>query len=445
MTYEAAEQYLLSLANMPRREYMDDKRKNEQYLKRLHFFLDLLDNPEKKIPHYIHVAGTSGKGSVCSFLASILAESGKKTGCMISPHPTILRERWQVNGRMMSEKKFISIIDRMKPIIDRYERTSPYDMLSFFDLATAIGFLYFAQQRVSWAVVEVGCGGRYDSTNVIPKKDVAVITTIGLDHTEILGNTKEKIAYEKAGIVRGKCRVFTMERNEKILRVIRKECTKTASLLRSIPRTARVLAMDEDGMRVLYQGTSYHLNAIGAHQAHNASLCIDIARLLRIPDGAIARGLEKAPQPLRMEVISRKPLIILDGAHNADKIKSTVHAMRHILSSPRSRIRRVRLVLGFSADKNIRAMLRRLASLQPASVACTRNTINPFRKVASPKDIKREMRTHLPNTDIHIFLHPGDAYTWSRERMKRGDALLVTGSIFLSGELRKTKRRVETR
>lgn len=433
MTYHEAEQFLLSLSNMPRKEYMEDTNKTEKYLDRLRYFLGMLGNPEKSIPHCIHVAGTSGKGSVATFLSSILAASGKKTGLMLSPHASRLLERWQVNGRTMTEKEFVRIIERLKPPLDRYEAESPYDALSYFELVTAIGFVYFEQMRVSWAVVEVGCGGRLDATNVLPKKDIAVITTIGLDHTEVLGDTKEKIAKEKAGIISSGCAVFTMERNAKVLQVIEKECRKNRAALSHIMYHVSHITSDANGTAFAYNGRSYHLPAPGAHQAYNAALCIDIARHLKIPDRAVQKGLAAAAQPLRMELVSKKPLIILDGAHNPDKIKTTVRTTLHLI---RQRGSRVRLVLGFSSDKNIPAMLRRLAALSPVSVACTRQTANAFRKVAPPGDIAKQMRRLAPDADIRIFLDPKEAFRWSKKKMTPWDVLLVTGSIFLSGQLR---------
>jgi len=156
----------------------------------MQFFLDILGNPEKDIPHYIHVAGTSGKGSVCSFLQSMLQAEGYKTGLFVSPHPTSITERWWINNKAMSEKRFIEIVEYMMEALTVYLKTSPYDPPSFFDMTTAMGLYFFAQEHVTHAVIETGCGGRFDATNVIPYKDLAVITNIGLDHTEILGKTK---------------------------------------------------------------------------------------------------------------------------------------------------------------------------------------------------------------------------------------------------------------
>ena len=176
---------------------MDNRKNCEVYLKRLQFFLDLLGNPEKKIPHYIHVTGTSGKGSVCLMLDSILRADGRKVGVLTSPHASVLQERWAVDGKMVSEKNFTEIIEEIKQKLDEYIRKSQYDMISYYEVMTAIALYYFAKKKVEWAILEVGCGGRYDSTNVIPRKDVAVITNIGLDHTDILGERRRRLRMKR--------------------------------------------------------------------------------------------------------------------------------------------------------------------------------------------------------------------------------------------------------
>ena len=226
MNFNQAYNYLLSLQSLPRKEYMKDPKHCSVYLKRLQFFLDILGNPEKKIPHYIHVTGTSGKGSTVAFLHSILNEAGYKVGSTQSPHPTTITERWQVGNKYMSKSEFVELIEFIKPKLDEYIKTSPYDMLSFFEICEAIGFLYFKKKKVKWAILEVGLGGRYDASNIIPYKDVAIITNIGLDHTNILGNDKKVIAYEKAGIIKKGCMVFTGERNKKILEFESSEVNK---------------------------------------------------------------------------------------------------------------------------------------------------------------------------------------------------------------------------
>lgn len=428
------EQFLISLNNLPHRDFMKDRRRLPEYLARMQFFLHLLGNPEKKIPHAIHVTGTSGKGSVSSFLASILKTAGQKTGLMLSPHPEYMRERWQINGRPMSERELYSIMRTVKPALDAYIRTSPHDRLSHFDVLTAIGFLYFAEQKADWMVIEVGCGGRFDSTNVLPKKNAAVITNVGLDHTELLGNTKEKIAYEKAGIISPDSRVYTMEKIPRVLAVIEKECRKQSATLTSAEEKSSDITQTADRTSFSYRTHRYHLRTIGRHQVANAILAIRIASDLGIPDRAIEQGLARAHQPLRMEIVSKNPCIILDGAHNADKMRTTVRTINEW--QKREGNIRIHLILGFSGNKQWKAMIRQLSTLKPAAIACTRNSVDPFRKVANPREFAEYAQTLLPKTNIAIFLDPRDALQWSRKRQKKNDILLATGSIFLSGELR---------
>lgn len=436
MTFARAEQFLLSLGAIERREYLQDTNQTGSYLKRLQFLLNILGNPEKKIPHYIHIAGTSGKGSVATYLSSILKVSGKKVGLYISPHPSKLTERWQVNNQPMSESEFVKIVTQLKPALDTYLRKNPYDAISFFELTTAIALYYFAQKKVTWAVMEVGLGGRLDATTIIPHKDVAIITDIGLDHTEILGATKVLIAKEKAGIITSSSPVFTFgDQATNVLHVFEQKIKeKKAPLFFSQLSKAekKQIIINQTGTDFVYQKNHYHVQAPGLHQARNAVLVINVARHLKISETSIKQGLAKAVQPLRAEIISHSPLIILDGAHNPDKIKSTVNTILEL----RDKDACIHLIVGFSADKNIRQMIKLLAQLNPTTVACTKNTTNLFRAAASPARIARLINVIMPKTKTEIFLDPSDALAWSKQQTKTSDIVLVTGSIFLSGELR---------
>ncbi len=459
MNYTEAYNYLIALGHIKRKEYISDPRACGWYLKRMQFLLNMLGNPERKIPHYIHVTGTSGKGSVCIMLASILRASGKKVGLLTSPHPSVLMERWEVNGKTMPEKEFTELIEKLKPVLDTYLATTPYDMVSFSELMTAIALYYFAKKKVQWAVWEVACGGRYDATNIIPWKDVAVITNVGLDHIGILGDTKQKIAYEKSGIIKKGCHVFTAERDPKILRIIERECRKNKVQLSKIPprggltggvrpmRGGERLGDAKDlhphypprggifGTDFIYHNTPYHLPTLGHHQIKNAVLAIEITRSLNIADAAIKRGLANIVMPIRMEVVSKKPLIILDGAHNVDKIKTTIETIRNLQPTTYN-LQPLHLVIALAADKDAAAITRQLATLKPQSIACTHFTCNPFRRAASPAALAKRFKRLLPRTRIKLFLDPKDALAWSCKQQKNEDLLLVTGSIFLSGELR---------
>jgi len=439
MTKSQAEQFILSLTNVGRKEYLANRKDCAIYLKRLQFFLDLLGNPEKKIPHYIHVTGTSGKGSVCLMLESILRADGKKVGVLTSPHASIIQERWAVDGKLMSGKDFAEVVTEIKPKFDEYIRKSPYDMISYYETMTAIALYYFAKKKVEWAVLEVGCGGRYDATNVIPRKDVAVITNIGLDHTELLGDTKEKIAYEKAGIIKSGCAVFTGVKEKRLLKIIKKECKKTGARF-EISNSKFLISNKISPPAMLCKALragNIQYPISHKHQLSNAALCASIAQYLQIPDKAIIAGIKRVKLPLRMEIVSRKPLIILDGAHNPDKMRTTVASVNGLYGLyGLSDFKDLHLIIGFSDNKDIRTMIRQLSTLRPTSVACARQTQNPFRKAANPRVIADQFRKLLSKTKIEMFLDPKDALDWSLKENKNSGLILSTGSIFLSGEIK---------
>jgi len=416
MNYQQAHDFLISLHNIPRQEYL--KNKSEIYLKRVQFLLNILGNPEKKIPHYIHITGTSGKGSVAIMLSSILRAAGKKTGLLTSPHPSAITERWEINGRPMNRKIFIQIVEKIKPALEKYINTSPYDMPSFFEIVTVAGLMYFARNKVRWAVIEVGLGGRNDSTNVIPYKDLAIITNIGLDHADLIGPAKTDIAKEKSGIIKPGCLALTAEKNPKILKIIKDESKKQKVTLKiSDPASQKPPSSPA---------------VLGRHQINNAKLAMEAAAMLGIKPQYIQKGISSARLPLRMEIISRHPLIILDGAHNPDKMKTTIQTAKELQATGQ----KIHLVIGFSADKNISNMLKQLAVLRPTTVACARSTSNPFRQVANPRLLQKQIKTLLPQIKSRVFLDPLTAFIWSKKQTKNNDILLITGSIFLSGGLR---------
>lgn len=437
MDYNEASNFIASLHNLSQKFYLKDKTEARLYLKRLQFLLNLLGNPEKKIPHFIHVTGTSGKGSVCLMLNSILRAWGKKTGLLTSPHPSAITERWEINGQEMNKKYFTAITAVIKSKLNKFIKLSPYDLPSFFEICTAMGLYYFAHKKVNWAIIEVGCGGRYDSTNVIPRKDVAVITNVRLDHTDILGNTKAAIAREKVGIIKPKCMVFAMEKDQNIINIIRKECNKQKVGLNNISGARyQTVNANIDYTTFNYHGTNYRLPLLGKHQIGNAILAIEISRSLDIPIKNIKAGLAKAKLPIRMEMISKKPLIILDGAHNPDKIKTTTNTIQQIKQMPGVKIKNTHLLVGFSGNKDIGKIIRQLAGLQPETITCTRYTINPFRKTAEPQIIAKQFKKLLPRAKIKTFIDPREAMDNCKKRMAADDLLLVTGSMFLSGEIR---------
>lgn len=435
MTYHEAEQFILSLNNL-RESTGSDQHKSNKNLKRVQFLLDILKNPEKQIPHYIHVTGTSGKGSVCTFLHSIIHTSGKKTGLITSPHQTKITERWKIGNSDMTESEFISIVKELKEAIQIYIKTSPYEILSFLDIATVIGLIYFARHKVKWAIIEVGCGGKFDSTNVIPWKDAAIITNVGLDHMDILGKTKEEIASNKSGIIQKSCSVFSMERDQHIVSLIEKECKKKKTTLNIPKNDYCIIKSNVYGSTFEYKQTQYTIPVLGEHQIKNAILCIEVAQVLGFSSESITKGLQEAKQTLRMEVLLKKPLTILDGAHNTDKIQSSVETLQSLLPQMKTRPN-IHLIVCFPPKKDWHAMIRALCELKPKTIACTRDNLHAFKKVAHPKAVSSVCKKYMPSAKVEIFIDPQTAYTWTKKQAQSKDIILATGSIYSSGELRK--------
>ncbi len=431
MNFEQAYNYLLSFNNFPRHEYMKNSKQCSWYLQRLNFFLDLIDHPEKKIPNYIHVTGTSGKGSTVSFLHNLLRVNNYKVGSTYSPHPTYITQRWKINDRYMTKKEFVEIVNYLKPFFDKYINTTPYDMLSFFEITELIGFVFFAKHKIDWVVLEVACGGRYDSSNIIPHKKIAVITNIGLDHVGIIGNNKQEIAYEKAGIIKKNCLTFTQEKNPKILKIIKTEADKQQSTLFPIKPKYKITKQTLNYTEFIYNQQKYRLQSLGEHQIKNAILSLEIAKKLKLKN--IYQGLKKTKQPLRFEIINKQPLIILDGAHNQDKIKTTVQT---ILNHPILKTKKVNLLLGLSKNKAIKKIWSELKKMNFKYIYLTRNTSNAFRLVADPKELFKLVNKDIPKNKIKLFVNPDLAFQELQKKTSQNDLLLVTGSIFLSGQFR---------
>jgi len=431
MTFTQAEQFLYSLTNLPRPEYMKQKQHCEDYLKRMRVFLNCLGNPEKRIPHFVHIAGTSGKGSVASFLQSILTSAGHSTGLFASPHPTHIRERWQIGNTIMNKKDFVEMVTHIKQGLDTYLKKSTYAPPSYFEITTAMGLLWFAHKNVSHVILEAGCGGRYDSTNVIPKKDIAIITNIGLDHTDILGKTKTEICKAKSGIITRRTKhILTAEKNARLRNIMQKEAQTYHKHVTYTKYNPTLESISPEGMSFIYNDVFYSLPVLGKHQMHNALLAADAARLLQVKETHILHGISTAKQPLRSEIISTQPIIIIDAAHNADKMKSTAQTLKAL------NLKNISLILGFSDNKNIDTMLDTLSELPVTHIACTRNTTNSFRKAANPAVIAKSCKKRFKKAKIETFIDPKDALSWTQKHTTSSNSIVITGSIFLSGELR---------
>lgn len=335
------------------REYID---KTERFgmkpgLERITKMMAYLGNPQDKLK-FVHVAGTNGKGSTSTMIASILACEGYRTGLFTSPFVLDFRERFMINGEMISEEEFAAIMTRIATVNDLLEKSGC--VLTQFELITAVALLWFAQRECSVVVLECGLGGRLDSTNIIKEPLCSVITKISLDHTDILGDTVEKIAGEKAGIIKPHCpTVLAPQQYEEVLGVVAEVCAKRNSPLTICTTDAvKIHSMTPTVSHVYFGETRLMIPLAGPHQIENAVTAVCAARVINerglpIREENISNGIAAARIPARFEILSSNPLIVLDGAHNPDGIDSLCRSMDSLLGG-----RSVIGVMGMLRDKD---------------------------------------------------------------------------------------------
>jgi dihydrofolate synthase / folylpolyglutamate synthase len=411
-------------------------------LDRMRALLQRLGNPQERFP-IVHVAGSKGKGSTSAMLAAILQQAGIRTGLFTSPHLVSVEERIQVDRVPIMADELTELMAEIQSISAQTPNITT--ALTFFEIATALGFLRFARRRVNIAVIEVGLGGRFDSTNVCEPL-LSIITSISFDHTQVLGNTLALIAMEKAGIIkRGRPCISGVDVPE-ARAVIERTCREREAPLcqidrdfqyRHIPAVPNKANAKLPRVAVTIGQRSWpplEVALLGAHQAANAALAVVAVEELRrqglsISDDAVAKGLATVQWPARQEVVSQHPLVLLDCAHNvasAEALAATLTA-----SFPKSRLGGKRyLIFAGSGDKDLAGMLRVLAPCFDR-VALTRFASSQRSK--PPEELALLLP---PGTQAQIFGSAADAWHATRERAHVDDLICVTGSVFLAGELR---------
>lgn len=343
---------------------------NEKYLEQLRLvgsrfgtdcekeLLSLLGNPQDKL-RFIHVAGTNGKGSFCSMMSSVLQKQGYKVGLYTSPYIVVFNDRIRVNGLPIAEDDINDLFLRVRQKADTM-KTPP----SSFDFITAAAFLWFYETKCDVVVLEVGLGGRYDSTNVIKNSLLSVITGIAFDHTEILGDTIEKIAWEKAGIIKENCPALYGGNNEKALAVIEKECEeKHSELTVKNPDLLKILSTTLDGTEFEFDGKEYFIRLLGLYQPANAATVLAAIDVLRkhgfeISETAVKDGLSSAVWQARFEKIADEPVVLYDGGHNPQGVRAAVESVRAYF-----RDKKINLLVGILADKAHGEMAEELAKI----------------------------------------------------------------------------------
>ena len=332
--------------------------------------MDRLGNPQDQL-RYIHVTGTNGKGSTCTMLASVLEQAGYRTGKFISPYVLNFRERMQVNRVMISPKELVELVEKIHPVIQKLEQEG-MDVTEF-EFVSAIAFTWFAQKQCDIVALEVGVGGLYDSTNVIPTPLASVITSISLDHTALLGDSIQEISREKGGIIKpGGIAVLAPDLAPEALEVLTEIALEEGSRLETADSSqARVVSDSLEGMEIQSGKLRFWLPLIGRHQVKNAVTALAVLEELRrqgwtISDQQIIDGMAEARFPARLEVLGQNPVILLDGAHNPAGITVLKEAIRHYLPG-----RKLVGLMGMMQDKDCNAVLQELSGLFAAVVTVT--------------------------------------------------------------------------
>ncbi|MBU0614380.1 hypothetical protein KJ766_03825 [Patescibacteria group bacterium] len=396
----------LSLTNLSTQPFNASQKELKLSLKRTGDFLNALGSPHEHLK-FIHITGTSGKGSVAYLSHQILHASGQSVGTYLSPHTTSYLERFQFNDKLIDPEILAKTINESIKIYEEFlASNSP---LSFFELSTCIALKAFHNAKAKWCVLEVGCGGRWDATNVIPAPAVAIITNIDKDHTEILGNSLTKIAIEKSGIIKKGSIILCGETRPSLKKVFTREAIKNDAALFFIPPPHDNVVKE----------------SLGYHQQHNAALAIRAAQEIGIDEPIIWSVINKPKMlPCRFETIQNNPQIILDGAHSGAKMHSTVQSIKK-LNSP------VHIIFGCTAQKDAMEMLKKLAPIAK-SISTTRFT-STFRKAANPQEILKFIPAEKRGK---AFLNYKDALEYTKSKIQKTDAIIVTGSLYLSGDMR---------
>jgi dihydrofolate synthase/folylpolyglutamate synthase len=431
--------------------------KRDFRLDRMHDLLARLGNPQDSLK-VVHLAGTKGKGSTAAMIAAVLTAAGYRTGLYSSPHLDRVEERLAIDGLPCPPAELVELVEVVRPVIEAMDAESEGDPLgptrpTYFETVTALALLHFARQRVDAAVLEVGMGGRLDSTNVC-RPIVTVITSISFDHTQQLGNTLAAIAGEKAGIIKPGVPlvsgVLPEEPRAVVLAAARAANSRVVELeqdfsyvYRAPQHLERLPAQPEfdyiDHRDAAGSLSKLQLSLVGRHQAANAALALATLGELRcagyqIPESAVRRGLSQVSWPARVEVLRRLPAIVLDAAHNVASVEALVQVLQESFSAQRRL-----LVFATTRDKNLQGMLERLL---PAfdEVIFTRYWSNPRGVPAEELDALAAEISSLPRT---VCADATSAWTAVQARLTPDDLVCIAGSFFIAAEMRAAMRAAE--
>lgn len=396
-------------------------------LKRIGELMHALGNPQDTL-RFVHIAGSNGKGSVAAMTASILQRAGYVTGLCTSPYIARFNERMRVNGVSISDDDLAAVTERVLTCAQKMQERP-----TEFELVSAITFAYFAERKCDIVVLEVGLGGRLDATNIIKAPLVAVITAIGLEHTALLGDTVEKIAAEKAGIIKPGATAVVSDQSENIISVIADICHARQVPLR-VAQTSAIqrLSQGPEGQRLLYNGVQeYHLPMLGAHQLQNVGTVLSVVEVLRqkgltLSQQAVDEGLRNTRWPGRFELLQRAPYFFVDGGHNPQCAKAVEVTLDELFPG-----QKICFLLGVLADKNYQGIIEPVLPMAKHIV-----TITP----PSPRAMAAEALSTLLKRDYGMDAKPcatiAQGVATILAQAESTDIICAYGSLYSVGEIR---------
>ncbi|PIR07135.1 MAG: hypothetical protein COV55_01750 [Candidatus Komeilibacteria bacterium CG11_big_fil_rev_8_21_14_0_20_36_20] len=413
-TYQKDIAFLESLANLPQKNYLLGLKDRSIFLIRLKNFLTLVGNPQNKLK-FIHIAGTSGKGSTVGILRELMANARLKVGSYTSPFATTSLEKIQINQNLISPKDLHQILEqKIKPALNKYILKFPTEPISYFEAWLAIGLLYYQQAECNWVILETGLGGTHDATNVITHPKITAITNIGLDHTHILGHTKKKIAQDKAGIIKKGSRFLTTEKSPKLI-----------SIFKSVTKKKKAKFIVLKNLTRQYDGGTYFSTP---RQKNNLNLALNVLDVLKIKPRQVQKIINNFQLICRQEIIQKNPLVILDGAHNPDKLSNLVNFIKQ------QKYKKLHLIIGLAENKDCRQALKKILPL--ADYLYLTRFLVIQRKTAALRKLYQQSR-RISKIPCQLFLDPHQALEAAFAQARQSDLILITGSFFLTGELRK--------
>lgn len=407
-------------------------------LGRIKNLMNRLGNPQDQLK-IIHVAGTNGKGSVSAMLSSVLMASGYSVGLFTSPHLIKYNERLQINRVPISDHDFEETILKVQRVYKEIKEDGE-EPPRFFEVLTAMGFLYFLKEKVDLVILETGIGGRFDATNVIKTPILSIITSIGKDHMDMLGNTIQSISREKGGIIKENCPTVLYHSEKSVYNIIKDICKeKNSPLFACQESVITKVAYQVEGTTFSLENKSssyayedVFLKLLGKYQVSNATTALMAIESLRqsgynIERANVYKGLEKANWPGRMELIQTSPKVIIDGAHNEESAKAFVASLQSLTQQPK-----VTMLIGVLKGKDYKTILKILVPFAHTVIV----TQASYGRALPARDLYDEIRKIEKGPKLILEENLTKAYQMGKESLKEEDVLCCLGSLYLVGELK---------